>query len=98
MTLLPVPEDVTVTAAADCMSFFQERFLGHIWMTFLCDIQNLLNRHPGAWVYPFVGPDKHIMRRTERARHLLDGERPAQVETYSIAPFGLISGKVARWL
>ena len=46
----------------------------------------------GAWVYPFVGPDKSIMGRTERARHLLDGERPAQVETYSIAPFGLISG------
>ena len=33
----------------------------------------------GAWVYPFVGPDKSIMGRTERARHLLDGERPAQV-------------------
>ena len=46
----------------------------------------------GAWVYPFVGPDKSIMGRTERARHFLDGERPAQVETYSIAPFGLISG------
>ena len=41
------------------------------------------SREAGAWVYPFVGPDKSIMGRTERARHLLDGERPAQVrESY----------------
>ena len=32
----------------------------------------------GAWVYPFLGPDKAIMGRTERARHFMDGERPAQ--------------------
>ena len=44
----------------------------------------------GAWVYPFVGPDKSIMGRTERARHLLDGERAAQV-WQSMLPCGKLA-------
>ena len=50
----------------------------------------------GAWVYPFVGPDKSIMGRTERARHLLDGERPAQVWK-SMIPCGKSAESLIHW-
>jgi short subunit dehydrogenase-like uncharacterized protein len=41
----------------------------------------------GSYCIPFIGsPDLAVMRRTQRARHDFDGERPSQVQAYVVVP------------